>query len=81
MWCEILGLAPRFSIGTVPEYSSGNDWQPDPGLVAVQAGQNVHPDVALLDIGLPKQTDMQQSWLIRQEEWVKRAVLVALPVW
>jgi PleD family two-component response regulator len=60
---------------SVPEYSlemTGNQTHTAHDLEAVEAAKTFHPDAVLLDIGLPKQTDMKQSGLIRQEEWVKR---------
>jgi PAS domain S-box-containing protein len=51
------------------------------GLAAVQAAATFRPDVALLDIGMPKMNGYQAARHIREQEWGKNMVLVALTGW
>jgi PAS domain S-box-containing protein len=51
------------------------------GLAAVQAAATFRPDVALLDIGMPKMNGYQAARHIREQEWGKKMVLVALTGW
>jgi PAS domain S-box-containing protein len=51
------------------------------GLAAVDAAQTFHPDVILLDIGLPKLNGLEVSRRIRQQPWGQRIVMVALTGW
>jgi CheY-like chemotaxis protein len=51
------------------------------GLAAVDAAQTFHPDVILLDIGLPKLNGLDVCRRIRQQPWGQRIVMVALTGW
>jgi PAS domain S-box-containing protein len=51
------------------------------GLEAVEAAARVKPDVALLDIGLPKLNGYEACRHIRELPWGKTIVLVALTGW
>jgi PAS domain S-box-containing protein len=51
------------------------------GLEAVQAVAAFRPDVALLDIGMPRMNGYDAARLIRQQPWGQRMVLVALTGW
>jgi PAS domain S-box-containing protein len=51
------------------------------GLEAVQAAATFRPDVALLDIGMPKMNGYQAARHIREQAWGKKMVLVALTGW
>jgi PAS domain S-box-containing protein len=51
------------------------------GLEAVEAAETFHPDVILLDIGLPKLNGYDVCRRIRQQPWGKNTVLVALTGW
>jgi CheY-like chemotaxis protein len=51
------------------------------GLEAVEAAERVRPDVALLDIGLPKLNGYEACRRIREQPWGKKLVLVALTGW
>jgi PAS domain S-box-containing protein len=51
------------------------------GLEAVQAAATFRPDVALLDIGMPRMNGYEAARHIRQQEWGKKVVLVALTGW
>ncbi len=51
------------------------------GLEALQAAAAFKPDVALLDIGLPKLSGYEVARRIREQRWSKGMVLVALTGW
>jgi CheY-like chemotaxis protein len=51
------------------------------GLEAVQAAAVFRPDVAVLDIGMPKMNGYEAARHIRQQTWGKHAVLIALSGW
>jgi PAS domain S-box-containing protein len=51
------------------------------GLEAVQTAEAFHPDVVLLDIGLPKLNGYETARRIRDEPWGRSIALVALTGW
>lgn len=51
------------------------------GVEAVQAAAVFRPDVALLDIGMPKMNGYEAARNIRGQPWGKQTVLVALTGW
>jgi len=51
------------------------------GLQAVEAARTFHPDVVLLDIGLPKLNGHEVARHIRAQPWGQNMVLVALTGW
>ncbi|MGQ0618516.1 MAG: chemotaxis protein CheB [Panacagrimonas sp.] len=51
------------------------------GLAAVEAAESFHPDVVLLDIGLPKLNGYEAASRIREQPWGKAMTLVALTGW
>ncbi len=51
------------------------------GLETLDVGAAFHPDVILLDIGMPKMDGYQTARRIRQEPWGKNVVLVAQTGW
>ena len=51
------------------------------GIEAVAAAESFRPDVALLDIGLPKLNGHEAARRIREQPWGKSMVLVALTGW
>jgi CheY-like chemotaxis protein len=51
------------------------------GLAAIEAAATFHPDVVLLDIGLPKLNGYDVCRRIREQPWGKNMVLVALTGW
>jgi PAS domain S-box-containing protein len=51
------------------------------GLEAVQAAASFRPDVALLDIGMPKMNGYEAARHIRQQPWGKEMLLIALTGW
>lgn len=51
------------------------------GAEAVQTAATFRPDVALLDIGMPKMNGYEAARHIREQPWGKRMVLIALTGW
>lgn len=51
------------------------------GLEAIQAAAAFRPDLVLLDIGLPKMNGYQVARHIREQDWGKHIVLIALTGW
>jgi CheY-like chemotaxis protein len=51
------------------------------GLDAVEAAERLRPDVALLDIGLPKLNGLDVCRRIRAEPWGQNMTLLALTGW
>jgi len=51
------------------------------GLEAVRMAEKFRPDVALLDIGLPKLDGYQTARMIRMEEWGRVMALIAVTGW
>jgi CheY-like chemotaxis protein len=51
------------------------------GLEALEVVTRLRPDVVLLDIGLPKLNGYEVARRIRQQDWGKSVVLVALTGW
>jgi signal transduction histidine kinase len=51
------------------------------GSEAVQAAGAFHPQVALLDIGMPKMNGYEAARTIREEPWGKKMILIAVTGW
>jgi hypothetical protein len=51
------------------------------GQEAVEAVEAFRPDVALLDVGMPRLTGYEAARRIREQPWGQRGVLVALTGW
>lgn len=51
------------------------------GIDAVQAAEGFHPDVVLLDIGLPKMDGHKVCRYIREQPWGQNMVLIAVTGW
>jgi signal transduction histidine kinase/CheY-like chemotaxis protein len=51
------------------------------GLAALEAAERLRPDVLLLDIGLPKLNGYEACRRIRQCQWGKEMVIIALTGW
>jgi PAS domain S-box-containing protein len=51
------------------------------GLEAVQAAEDFRPDVALLDIGLPKLNGYEAARHMREQPWGRDIVLIAVTGW
>jgi CheY-like chemotaxis protein len=51
------------------------------GLEAVQAAAAFRPEVALLDIGMPRMNGYEAARHIRQQPWGRGVVLVAVTGW
>ena len=56
-------------------------WTAHDGLEAVQAAATHHPDVALLDIAMPKLNGYEVASQIREQPWGKSMLLVAITGW
>jgi len=48
------------------------------GLEAIEVAEKFKPQLVLLDIGMPKLNGYETARLMRQKDWGRRAVLVAL---
>ena len=51
------------------------------GQEAVEAAGWFRPDVAFLDIGMPKLNGLQAARRIREQPWGRKVVLVAVTGW
>lgn len=51
------------------------------GLEAIQAAATFHPNIVLLDIGLPKMDGYEVARRIRQRQWGRNMLLTALTGW
>jgi CheY-like chemotaxis protein len=51
------------------------------GAAALSAAESFHPEVILLDIGMPKLSGVEACKLIRQQEWSRSALILALTGW
>lgn len=51
------------------------------GLQAVESANGLHPDVILLDIGLPKLNGYEVCRQIRQQPWSKNVLVIAISGW
>lgn len=51
------------------------------GLEAIEAAAQFRPDVAVLDIAMPKLSGYEAARIIREQPWGKRMFLVALSGW
>jgi PAS domain S-box-containing protein len=51
------------------------------GLEAVQAAETYRPDVVLLDIGLPQMNGYEAARCIREQQWGKSMLIIALTGW
>jgi PAS domain S-box-containing protein len=56
-------------------------WTAHDGVEAVQAATAHHPDVALLDIGMPRLNGYEVAHHIREQPWGKDMLLVAITGW
>jgi PAS domain S-box-containing protein len=51
------------------------------GLQALEVASEFHPDIALLDIGMPKLSGYEVARRIRKEAWGKDMILIAVTGW
>jgi CheY-like chemotaxis protein len=51
------------------------------GQEAVQAAEAFRPDVVLLDIGLPRMNGYEAARRIREQQWGKNMLVIALTGW
>lgn len=69
------------SLSLLLELAGYETWAAHDGLEAIQAAMTHTPDVALLDIGMPKINGYEVARRIRQEPWGQRMLLVAITGW
>jgi CheY-like chemotaxis protein len=51
------------------------------GIEAVEVAEQFRPDIAVLDIAMPKLNGFEAARKIRQQPWGKNVVLIALTGW
>jgi PAS domain S-box-containing protein len=51
------------------------------GQEAIDVGENLHPDIVLLDIGMPRLNGYETAKRMRERPWGRDAVLVAITGW
>lgn len=69
------------SLSLLLSLSGHETWTAHDGLEAIEAARSHNPDVALLDIGMPKINGYEVARRIRQEPWGQRILLVAITGW
>jgi PAS domain S-box-containing protein len=69
------------SLSLILELSGYETWIAHDGLEAVQTATTYRPDVALLDIGMPKINGYEAARRIREQPWGKRILLIAITGW
>lgn len=61
---------------------SGNDVRAaHDGLQALKTAREFQPDIVLLDIGMPRMNGYDAARRLREEQWGRRALLIALTGW
>lgn len=61
---------------------SGNDvYTAHDGVEAFEQAERLRPDVVLMDIGMPRLNGREATKRIREQEWGKRMVVIALTGW
>jgi PAS domain S-box-containing protein len=51
------------------------------GLEALQQATDFHPDVVLLDIGMPRMDGLEAARRLRQQPWAKKVLILAMTGW
>jgi signal transduction histidine kinase/ActR/RegA family two-component response regulator len=69
------------SLGLLLEYEGNDVLVTYSGHQALEKGREGHPDVVILDIGMPDMTGYEAARRIRQEEWGRSVLLVAMTGW
>jgi PAS domain S-box-containing protein len=69
------------SLSLILELSGYETWVAHDGLEAVQTAMAHRPDVALLDIGMPKINGYEAARRIREQPWGQRMLLIAITGW
>ncbi len=71
----------RESLATLLALSGHEVYKAEDGSDAVETAERCRPDVALLDIGMPRANGYEVARHIREQPWGRRMVLVALTGW
>jgi CheY-like chemotaxis protein len=69
------------SLAMLLEFGGHETHQAHDGLEAIEGAERLHPDVVLLDIGLPRMNGYDACRRIREQPWGRDLVLVALTGW
>ncbi|PPK41994.1 PAS domain S-box-containing protein [Trinickia symbiotica] len=69
------------SLAVLLELTGNVTYTAGDGIEAVREAQRLRPDVILLDIGLPKFNGYEAARLIRETEWGRDVMLIALTGW
>jgi CheY-like chemotaxis protein/two-component sensor histidine kinase len=69
------------SLAVLLDLTGNETYTAGDGVEAVQEAERLRPDVILLDIGLPKFNGYEAARLIREREWGRGMVLIALTGW
>jgi CheY-like chemotaxis protein len=69
------------SLATLLEINGHEVHTASDGMIAVEVASRCHPEIALLDIGMPRMDGYEVARRIRAEPWGKNTVLVALTGW
>lgn len=69
------------SLATMLKFMGNDVHTAHDGIAGVEAAQSFHPDVILLDIGMPKLNGYEACRQIRAQPWGKDVAIVALTGW
>jgi PAS domain S-box-containing protein len=69
------------SLAMLLQVSGQETYTAHDGAEALKAAERVRPDVVLLDVGLPKLNGYEVCRQLRQQDWAKRIVIVAVTGW
>lgn len=69
------------SLATMLRLSGNEVHTASDGEEAVQLAEQLRPDVVLMDIGMPRLNGRDATRRIREQEWGKRMVVIALTGW
>jgi CheY-like chemotaxis protein len=71
----------RESLATLLELNGHEVYQAEDGTDALERAERYRPDVALLDIGMPRANGYEVARHIRSQPWGRGMVLIALTGW
>jgi len=69
------------SLAMLLELAGYQTLQAHDGVEAIEAAEHFRPDAVLLDVGLPRMNGYEVCRCIREQEWGKDVILVALTGW